>query len=110
MRSNLLEPMGKSRFFQLIGNFEGLPSILLYINFRVGAEVRQEDMAKVQARTDMTHVSGGGMRAPESSARAPQIAALTRAKGCPRHERLRRRPRGQLPRALHSRVRRLCSI
>ena len=46
MRSNLLEPMEKSRFFQLVGNFEGLPSILLHINFRVGAKVRQEDMAK----------------------------------------------------------------
>ena len=46
MRGNLLEPMEKSRFFQLVGNFEGLPSILLNINFRVGAEVRQEDMAK----------------------------------------------------------------
>ena len=29
MRSNLLEPMEKSRFFQLVGDFEGLPSILL---------------------------------------------------------------------------------
>ena len=48
MRSNLLEPMEKSRFqvFQLVGNFEGLPSILLNINFTVGAKVRQEDMAK----------------------------------------------------------------
>ena len=44
MRGNLLEPMEKSRFFQLVGNFEGLPSILLNINFRVGPEVRQEDM------------------------------------------------------------------
>ena len=40
MRSNLLEPMEKSRFFQLVGDFEGLPSILLNINFRVGAKVR----------------------------------------------------------------------
>ena len=82
MRSNLLEPMEKSRFFQLVGDFEGLPSILLNINFRVGAKVRQEDMAK-QNTTEKEPLLFGreAQRTPQKREVALYCACIT-GDGC----------------------------